>query len=117
MSINIGIIGLPQSGKTTIFNALTRGQADTRSSTPHIGMAKVPEPRLKALADIFQPKRLVSAEVSYIDIGATVKGGERGMGSQLLGELSHTDALINVVRAFADDSIPHIEGSLFGRVS
>ena len=112
MSINIGIIGLPQSGKTTIFNALTRGQADTRSSTPHIGMAKVPEPRLEALGDIFQPKRLVSAEVSYIDIGATVKGGERGMGSQLLGELSHADALINVVRAFADDSIPHIEGSL-----
>jgi len=55
---------------------------------------------------------VVPAEVSYIDIGATVKGGERGMGGQVLGELSNTDALINVVRAFADDSIPHPEGSL-----
>jgi GTP-binding protein YchF len=112
MTINIGIVGLAQSGKTTIFNALTRGQADTKSSTPHIGKAKVPEPRLKALADMLQPKRVVPAEVSYTDIGATVKGGDRGMGGQILGELSHTDALINVVRAFADDSIPHIEGSL-----
>jgi len=114
MTINIGIVGLAQSGKTTIFNALTKGQADTKSSTPHIGKAKVPEPRLKILADMLQPKRVVPAEVSYIDIGAAVKGGERGMGmgSQLLGELSHTDALINVVRSFADDSIPHVEGSL-----
>jgi len=112
MSINIGIVGLAQSGKTTIFNALTKGHADTKSSTPHIGKAKVPEPRLEALADMLQPKRVVPAEVSYIDIGATVKGGDRSMGSQLLGELSHADALINVVRAFADDSIPHIEGSL-----
>jgi GTP-binding protein YchF len=112
MTINIGIVGLAQSGKTTIFNALTKGQADTKSSTPHIGKAKVPEPRLKALADMLQPKRVVPAEVSYIDIGASVMGGDRGMGGQLLGELSNTDALINVVRAFADDSIPHIEGSL-----
>ncbi len=112
MSINIGIVGLDKSGKTTIFNALTRGQADTKSSTLHIGKAKVPEPRLKALADMLQPKRVVPAEVSYIDIGASVKGGDRGMGGQILGELSHTDALINVVRAFADDSIPHVEGSL-----
>lgn len=112
MSIDIGIIGLVQSGKTTIFNALTKGQADTKSSTPHIGKAKVPEPRLKALADMLQPKRVVPTEVSYIDIGASVKGGERGMGGQILGELSNTDALINVVRAFADDSIPHVESSL-----
>jgi GTP-binding protein YchF len=112
MSIDIGIVGLAQSGKTTIFNALTRGQADTKSSTPHIGKAKVPEPRLKALADMLQPKRVVPAEVSYIDIGASVKAGEGGRGGQILGELSNTDALINVVRTFADDSIPHAEGSL-----
>jgi GTP-binding protein YchF len=112
MSIDIGIIGLVQSGKTTIFNALTKGQTDTKSSTPHIGKAKVPEPRLKALANMLQPKRVVPTEVSYIDIGASVKGGERGMGGQILSELANTDALINVVRAFADDSIPHVEGSL-----
>ena len=112
MSIDIGIIGLAQSGKTTIFNALTRGKADTRSSAPHIGVAKVPEPRLKVLADMLHPKRVVPAEVSYTDIGASVKGGERGMGGQILSELGNTDALINVVRAFADESIPHVEGSL-----
>jgi len=112
MTINIGIIGLAQSGKTTIFNALAKGQADTRSSTPHIGIAKVPDPRLEALAEMFHPRRIVPAEVSYIDIGASVKGGERGTGGQVLSELANTDAIINVVRAFADDSIPHPEGSL-----
>jgi GTP-binding protein YchF len=114
MSIDIGIIGLAQSGKTTIFNALTRGQADTKSSTPHIGIAKVPEPRLKVLADMLQPKRVVPAEVSYTDIGASVKGlgAERGIGGQILSQLSNTDALINVVRTFPDESIPHVEGSL-----
>jgi GTP-binding protein YchF len=112
MTINIGVVGLAKSGKTTVFNALTRGQADTGSSTPHIGKAKVPEPRLKALADMLRPRRVVPTEVSYIDIGASVKRGEGGMGDQLLGELSNTDAIINVVRAFANDSIPHPEGSL-----
>lgn len=114
MSINIGIIGLVQSGKTTVFNALTRGKADSRSSTPHIGIAKVPEPRLKVLADILHPKRVVSAEVSYTDIGASVKGsgGDRAIGGQILSQLSDTDALIDVVRAFTNESIPHIEGSL-----
>jgi hypothetical protein len=114
MSINIGIIGLAQSGKTTIFNALTRGKADTRSLVPHIGIAKVPEPRLKVLADMLHPKRVVPAEVSYTDIGASVKslGGDRAIGSQILSQLSDTDALIEVVRAFTDESIPHIEGSL-----
>jgi GTP-binding protein YchF len=114
MSIEIGIIGLAKSGKTTIFNALTSGKADTRSSAPHIGIAKVPEPRLKVLADMLQPQRVVPAEVSYIDIGASVKGlgVDRGIGSQILNQLSNADALINVVRAFTDESIPHVEGSL-----
>jgi len=114
MSIDIGIIGLAKSGKTTIFNALTKGKADTRNSAPHIGVAKVPEPRLKVLADMLQPKRVVPAEVSYTDIGASVTGlgVDRGIGSQILNQLSNADALINVVRAFTDESIPHVEGSL-----
>ena len=114
MSIDIGIIGVAKSGKTTIFNALTRGKADTRSLAPHIGIAKVPEPRLKVLADMLHPKRVVPAEVSYIDIGASVKGlgGDKAIGGQILNQLNDADALINVIRAFTDESIPHIEGSL-----
>ncbi len=119
MSVNIGIIGLAKSGRTTIFNALTKGKADTRSYTqeglaPHIGIAKVPEPRLKMLADILHPKRLVPAEATYIDIGASVKGlvKDKSIGGQFLTQLSNVDALINVVRAFTNESIPHIEGSL-----
>ncbi len=119
MSVNIGIIGLARSGRTTIFNALTKGKADTRSYTqeglaPHIGIAKVPEPRLKILADMLHPKRVVPAEVTYIDIGASVKGlvKDTAISGQLLTQLSNADALINVARAFTDESIPHIEGSL-----
>ena len=114
MTIEIGIVGLAQSGKTTIFNALTGGKSDTRSLAPHIGIAKVPEPRLKVLADMLHPKKVVPAEVSYIDIGASVKdlGGGKGVGGQILHQLSNADALIDVVRSFADETVPHIEGSL-----
>jgi len=117
MSIDIGIIGLAKSGRTTIFSALTRGKADTRSHTQegsHIGVAKVPEPRLKVLADMLHPKRVVPAEVTYTDIGASVTDlvKEKTASGQLLTQLRNVDALINVVRAFTDESIPHIEGSL-----
>ena len=114
MSINIGIIGLAKGGKTTIFNALTKGKADTRSLAPHIGITKVPEPRLKVLADMLHPQRVVPAEVSYIDIGASVKAlaGDQAIDGQILNRLSTADALINVAQAFADESIPHSEGSI-----
>jgi len=108
MSIDIGIIGLAKSGRTTIFNALTKGKADTKSPVPHIGIAKVPEPRLKVLADMLHPRKVVPAEVSYTDIGASTKA----TGSQTLSQLTSADAIINVARAFSSDSIPHIEGSI-----
>ena len=115
MSVDIGIIGLAKSGRTTIFNALTKGKVETGSYaqkdlTPHVGIARVPEPRLKMLADMLHPKRVIPAEVRYLDIGASVK--DKAISSQFLTQLSNTDALINVVRAFIDESIPHIEGSL-----
>ncbi len=108
MSVDIGIIGLAKSGRTTIFNALTKGKAGTEGLAAHIGIAKVPEPRLEILASMLHPKRVVPAEVRYTDIGTSV----RGISGQLLTQLSSVDALINVVRAFTDESIPHIEGSL-----
>ena len=118
MSIDTGIIGLAQSGKTTIFNALTKGkgiESQLREGLkPHVGMARLPEPRLNIVADILHPNKVVPVEARYIDIGASVKGlaKAKGIGGELLNQLSNADALINVVRAFADDSIPHPEGSL-----
>jgi len=119
MGVNIGIIGLAKSGRTTIFNALTKGKVDTKSYiqeglAPHIGIARVPEPRLKTLADLLHPKRVVPAEATYIDIGASVRGlvREKPVSSQFLTQLSTVDALINVARAFSNESIPHIEGSI-----
>jgi len=119
MSIDIGIIGPGQSGKSTVFNALAGGKAEggglaLDGHTAHIGVARVPEPRLKTLADMLQPKKVVPAEVRYIDVGASVKSlvTGSGIGGELLNHLSNADALINVVRAFTDDSVPHPEGSL-----
>jgi len=117
--MDIGIIGLPKSGRTTIFNGLTRSKVDTggyapEGLTPHIGIAKVPEPRLQILADMLQPKRVVPAEIRYIDVGASVKDlvKDEAISGELLTHLSTVDALLNVARAFTDERIPHIEGSL-----
>ena len=119
MSVNIGIIGLAASGRTTLFNALIKGKVDTKSytheaSAPHIGVAKVPEPRLEALAGILHPRKIVPAEIMYIDVDASVKSlaKDKSGGGQFLTHLSNVDTLINVVRAFTDESIPHPEGSL-----
>jgi len=112
--VSIGIIGLAKSGRTTVFNALTKGKASAESLASHARIAKVPEPRLKMLADMLHPKRVVPTEVTYHDIGASAKGlvKEKGISGQFLAQLSNVDALINVVRAFTDESIPHIEGSV-----
>ncbi|MGD0795576.1 MAG: redox-regulated ATPase YchF [Dehalococcoidales bacterium] len=119
MSTNIGIIGLPRSGKTTVFNALTGGKADTASRStdglaPHVGVAKVPEPRLMILEKIIGAPRVVYAEAKYMDIGASVKSlaEDKGLGGRLLNQLSTMDTMVCVARAFKDDSLPHPDGSL-----
>ncbi|MDO8567281.1 MAG: redox-regulated ATPase YchF [Dehalococcoidales bacterium] len=115
MSVNIGITGLPRSGRTTIFNALTRGAAATHvAEASHIGIAKVPEPRLKTLADLLRYQKTVPVEAKYVDVAATVRGGgkDKGGSGELLAQLSTVDAVMNVVRAFTDASIPHPTGSL-----
>jgi GTP-binding protein YchF len=115
--MKVAIIGMPTSGKTTIFNALTRGKAEVAAYSPtlapNIGVAKVSDPRLSALEGIFQPKKTVPAEVSYIDIAGPIKGfGKEGAGGELLNYLTTADALLHVVRAFEDDKVPHPEGSV-----
>jgi GTP-binding protein YchF len=117
MIVKVAIIGIPNSGKTTIFNALTRGKAEVAAYSPtlapNIGVAKVPDSRLSVLEGIFQPKKTVPAEVSYIDIAGSIKGfGKEGAGGELLNYLTTADALLQVVRAFEDDKVPHPEGSV-----
>jgi GTP-binding protein YchF len=112
--MKVAIIGLPQSGKTTIFNALTRGKADVAAYSPtlapNIGVAKVSDSRLSVLEGIFQPKKTVPAEVSYIDVAGSLKGfGKEGAGGEFLNFLTTADALLQVVRAFEDDKVPHPE--------
>jgi len=117
--LEISIIGLPKSGKTTIFNALTRGKAETTvyaqtALAPNVGVSKVPEPRLQILGKIFQPKKITPAEVKYVDIAGVGKGfgKDEGISGQFLNYLSNADALLQVVRVFEDEKIPHVEGSI-----
>ena len=118
MSIGLGIIGLPQSGKTTVFNALTRAQAATPGTQspgkPNIGIAKVPDPRLDTLTQMFEPQRVSPAEVQYVDlpIYPEEKSKTRGIGGQMLNILQQSDALVLVVRAFNSPSVPHPEGTV-----
>jgi len=117
--LEVCIIGLPRSGKTTVFNVLTRGKADTTTYAttalaPNIGVSKVPEPRLKVLDKIFHPKKVTPAEVKYVDIVGIAKdfGKGEGISGQFLNYLSNADALIHVVRAFENENVPHINGNI-----
>ncbi|MFC1866057.1 redox-regulated ATPase YchF [Chloroflexota bacterium] len=117
MSVGIGIIGLPKSGRTTVFNALTGAKADTGSYTleaPHIGIAKIADPRLYTLVEMYKPKKTTPAELKYIDIGASLKKltKDATISGEYLSQLSNSDALMNVARAFGDESVPHSEGSV-----
>lgn len=115
--MDVGIIGLAQSGKTTIFNAVTRGKAQTGfggGQEPNIAVVKVPDRRLDVLAAIYHPKKTTPAEIRYVDFpaaGANFGKGE-GPGSQFIGQLRQVDALIHVVRAFQDPAVPHPDGSI-----
>lgn len=117
--MEISIIGLPGSGKTTIFNALTKCSADnkvhsTGGLTTNPAIAKVPDERVMKLSGIFHPKKTTLAEIKYVDIGGLAKGfgKEQGVGGQFLNILSTADAILQVVRAFEDENIPHVEGKI-----
>lgn len=107
--MQLGIIGLPQSGKTTIFAALTGGQVDQP-----LASVKVPDPRLDELTRIFKPRKTTPAEVNFAEIADSGRGFGKGEGwsSQVLIQLGKMDALVHVVRAFEDDTVPHFEGSV-----
>ena len=115
--MKLGIIGLPQSGKTTIFNALTRGNAPTTASAGrieiHTAVVDVPDPRVDKLSAMFKPKKTIYAKVTYADIAGLETGAAKtGISGQLLNQLAQMDGFILVVRAFADDNVPHPAGSV-----
>jgi hypothetical protein len=114
--MKIAIVGLPNSGKTTVFNALTGGRAETAAFTsgrfePNLASVKVPDPRLDVLAEIYKPRKLTAAEVQYVDVSG-FKGEEQGteLSAEILGYIGTADALLHVVRAFQDDKVPHPSG-------
>jgi len=115
--MKLGIIGLPQSGKTTIFNALTRGDTPTTASAGrievHTAVVDVPDERVDKLSTMFNPKKTIYAKVTYADI-AGLEGGaaKSGISGQLLNQLAQMDAFIHVVRCFASDLVPHATGSV-----
>ena len=118
--MQIAIVGLTGSGKTTVFNTLTRGHAETGGYggvTMNVGVVKVPDERLDRLAEIFKPKKIIHADVTYVDLPAPPASTEGHVGTEELpaehlGRLRDSDALLHVVRAFEDPSHPHPEGSV-----
>ncbi len=110
-----GIIGFRQVGKTTLFKILTKAQVETLKysggkAEPHVGIATVPDQRLDDLSALFKPKKTIHAEVEYIDVAGLVKG--ESADAVQLGNLKNVDALVHVVRAFLDDTLPHSEGTI-----
>lgn len=110
-----GIIGFPHVGKTTLFKILTKAHVETMKSSgnkaeSHVGVATVPDPRLDELSKLFNPRKTIHATVEYLDVAGSVKGESKD--ATQLGNLRNADALVHVVRAFADESISHVDGSI-----
>jgi len=113
--MRLGIIGLPQSGKTTVFNALTRGHQPLTTSggrfDVHTGVVDVPDRRVDRLSELFKPKKTIYAKVTYADI-AGLEGSQSAISGQLLNTLTQMDGLLHVVRCFDDANVPHPSGSV-----
>ncbi len=114
----IGIVGLPNSTKTTIFNALTRGEVETTAFASGAfqvrrAMVEVPDPRVDRLSELFRPRKTTYARVEYKDVGGLAKGiSDGGLSGELLGAIAQTDALLHVVRDFEDPDVPHPEDTV-----
>src|SRR5512139_3198099 len=118
MSLSIGIVGVPNVGKSTLFNALTRAGVAVApypftTIDPNVGVAAVPEPRLAALTAMIQPEKTTPAAIEFVDIAGLVRGAHKGegLGNQFLSHIRAVDAIAVVCRCFVDPDVAHVEGA------
>ena len=119
-NLSCGIVGLPNVGKSTLFNALLKKKQAGASNypfctiDPNVGIVDVPDPRLQTLSDISKSKKILPATLTFVDIAGLVKGASKGegLGNQFLSNIRDTDAIIHVVRCFEDDEVVHVEGKI-----
>ena len=116
--MKLGIVGLPNVGKSTLFNAITNAGAEAANYPfctidPNVGVVTVPDERLEWLRDVHQPKKFTPAVIEFVDIAGLVKGASKGegLGNKFLSNIRSTDAIVHVVRCFEDGNITHVEGS------
>ncbi|HEX7594586.1 MAG TPA: redox-regulated ATPase YchF, partial [Anaerolineae bacterium] len=119
MALQLGLVGLPNAGKSTLFNALTRAHAAVApypftTIDPHVGVVAVPDPRLDALAKLIHPEKITPTTLEVVDIAGLVKDAHKGegLGNQFLGHIRNVDAIALVARCFRNDDVPHVAGEL-----